>query len=495
MATSRPDFLPAWATNSFALAVSGQQNKVRPPAGWRTNGWDETEEPPCNYENWQKNRTYQWLEYFDNNAIRCATAFVAASNATDPMKDLATTDAGTGLNKWLCDGTGDDVEIQAAIDAVEAAGGGLVLLSEGTFSFLGGLTIDSNNVALAGMGRGTILQVVSTSAFAFDVITIDTVANCVVRDLSIDGNKGAQIISPGSFSGVVANNATHCLIERLSIHDLYQDTTNSWGIQVKGGSSVNDIIDRCNLFNGTAGEWDIEITAGSGAVVSECRSTLGIKVTAADTRICDNRVAGGPIAVAAGGVDSQIHGNRISGGTNGIEVAVVSNVSIQGNYISGTTEDGIRANTCSELLIAGNIIMLCGFNGIELTLVNDSEISGNKIKSISQAATNTYDGIAVMTNCNDLVIIGNQVRTRGVAPENKFGLFVTNAGPAPTNIWVNNNDFYNSGLTGAFSDAGAITIYPLLINPGGAGGYHVWDPLAGPAAHVNVWLGMFNRVA
>lgn len=54
----------------------------------------------------------------------------------------------------VCDGTADDVEIQAAINAVNTAGGGTVLMLDGTYNIATVVTAKSN-VRLMGQGYGT----------------------------------------------------------------------------------------------------------------------------------------------------------------------------------------------------------------------------------------------------------------------------------------------------------------------------------------------------
>ncbi len=80
---------------------------------------------------------------------------VAASNAETATRDRA---------HFLCNGTADHVEIQAALDSLAAktASGvtgtarGTVVLSEGTFEINGAITIPSG-CRLIGQGLGTIL--------------------------------------------------------------------------------------------------------------------------------------------------------------------------------------------------------------------------------------------------------------------------------------------------------------------------------------------------
>ena len=80
---------------------------------------------------------------------------VAAADASDRIKRLA---------DYVCDGTDDHVEIQAAVDATAADGGGDVFLSNGDYGDLSGVEVpasvrlvaqSSTGVVLSGAGVGT----------------------------------------------------------------------------------------------------------------------------------------------------------------------------------------------------------------------------------------------------------------------------------------------------------------------------------------------------
>ncbi len=77
--------------------------------------------------------------------IRGATFVVAANDSLH--KNMA---------DYVCDGTADDVEIQAAIDALPAGGGEVVLL-EGTYSITTNI-VPCNNMTLKGQGMGTVIE-------------------------------------------------------------------------------------------------------------------------------------------------------------------------------------------------------------------------------------------------------------------------------------------------------------------------------------------------
>ncbi len=80
-------------------------------------------------------------------STRTGTVFVAASNA----EQISQTET-----DFLCDGTDDDVEIQAAVDSLPD-GGGAVILSEGLYTLSAVVTRSIDNVTILGMGMGTRL--------------------------------------------------------------------------------------------------------------------------------------------------------------------------------------------------------------------------------------------------------------------------------------------------------------------------------------------------
>lgn len=492
MASDRPDYLPEWATASFALAVSGQQNKVRPPAGWRANGWDENEEPPCNYENWQMNRAYDWLRYLDNNVVRGATAIVCASDATDAMIDMATS-ADSAVNKWICDGTDDDVQIQAAIDAVELAGGGLVLLSEGQFVIEAGLVIDGANVTVAGLGPDATEILLGANQVAnFDILTLSSVNNCMVRDLSINGNKANQVADPGEFPGIVLNTATNCQVRNVGIYNIYalNPVGNVAAVIIENAGGESNIIERCHLHDNTAGLWDIRVEAGSKATISKCIVPLGALIMGAYTRVVDCEFPAGLLTFTTGANFSLASRNTIVGGAEGIQIQTTNNVAIENNTIHAPTANGIIITTCDDLLIAGNIISECGTNGIEATAMDDSSIVGNIIRDCSQALDNNHDGIAIEAGSDNNSIVGNQIRQAAAPPQHYHGIYIAAAAGLQ---WVAGNDCKSSSqIAGREVTDNNNARFPLYSVTGGNEPYEVWDGTVG--AHVAATVRMFNRV-
>jgi len=113
---------------------------------------------------------------------RTATIVVAASDSVD-----------TSSADYVCDGTADDVQIQAALSAVPATGG-RVLLLEGTYNISAQMTIASSGTTISGQGAGTILKTSGSmnSGYCFyatgkDNITIENMKITLTADLYPDG--------------------------------------------------------------------------------------------------------------------------------------------------------------------------------------------------------------------------------------------------------------------------------------------------------------------
>jgi len=85
---------------------------------------------------------------------RTATLVVAANDSTAKCKSQA---------DYVCDGTSDDVQIQAAVDALPS-GGGKVTLLEGTFTLSNAISRAIDNITIQGQGESTILNLDAAAA-------------------------------------------------------------------------------------------------------------------------------------------------------------------------------------------------------------------------------------------------------------------------------------------------------------------------------------------
>ena len=138
------------------------------------------------------------------------TIFVAASDALASSIAMA-------APEYRCDGTADDVQIQAAIDALPA-GGGKVVLSEGTFTLTSAIAITSPGISLRGSGLATII--VPTAVVGIAVTGGD---RCDIGNFAITGGT----------LGLSIAGATDSIF-----HEIYLNAQTIGGILVDGDAST-----------------------------------------------------------------------------------------------------------------------------------------------------------------------------------------------------------------------------------------------------------------
>jgi hypothetical protein len=138
--------------------------------------------------------------------------------------------------------TNDTAAVQAAIDAAEAAGGGIVYFPLGTY-LCNGLTIAGNNITLLGQGWGSVLRQVSGVAdntYLVSVLgtTTTTAGNYVglaFRDLQflgrIDTDAATQYVHLLALSGVSDCRVERCLFKGWRGDGLYLGSGNSTQVE------------------------------------------------------------------------------------------------------------------------------------------------------------------------------------------------------------------------------------------------------------------------
>jgi len=165
-----------------------------------------------------------------------ATYLVAASNARDAVKEVA---------DFVCDGTADQVEINAAWAAIENLniGGGRVVLSAGLFTTSDKVSANPNQTepgVMVGAGRGaTVIHMTSGS----DTSAVRVRAGATVRDFSIlvDG------------SAVVTRGALEIDETGSQAFSISVDTYDGVGIWCDGPESRVESCDVITRTNGSHG--------------------------------------------------------------------------------------------------------------------------------------------------------------------------------------------------------------------------------------------------
>jgi len=349
------------------------------------------------------------------------TIFVAASNADPSIRSRA--EPG-----YRCDGTADEVEINAAIAALPS-GGGKVVLSEGTFTIAAQIVAVSGLV-LEGQGEATVLT--PTGSFTH-LISIDIVNDVTVRNLKIDGGK------TGGHSVDYGVKLDTC--NRVRVVDCYFYDMNVVGVgNNASGEVVTDVEVRGCLFN-TADNQAIRLGAGCSRItivgnrMYNCAQAASgndyayiLLSDAHEFTVADNILFASTVIADSIGVDfGGSYSGTIQGNTfHKVEIGVWSerdttrNVAIVGNVFhtcghpdgdnGAITFDDGGDSAPAEVVISGNAFYYSNQRDIDnSTTTANLVITGNLFSNGNQGADNR-PSVVIGTGVDSL-ISGNLFET------------------------------------------------------------------------------------
>ncbi len=391
-----------------------------------------------------------------------AAFVVAANNSLAKVKNSA---------DYTCDGTADDVQIQAAIDLIDAAGGGELFLVAGTYTLAATVTVP-DNVTISGEGRATILTVansVNDSIFENDD-TGGGNSNIVFRDFHIAGNDTNNANT--NAHGIFLDNVSNFLIENVTATETYgygfhiNDSSygslkncRAWDSGNEGGFKGVDATDvtwsNCRSYGHVgAGGYGYFISNTTGCQFLYCtgnaNSDDGLALLLSDnTKITggsySNSTADKGAHITNTCTNTTITGVTFSGNTkSGLEAGpdcVISQCTISDNTENGIWLGGDN-NTVSECTISGN-----GQRGIRSTYYtpNNNQILKNKIFNNGQS------GIELENHTN-LIISGNIFYDDQGTPTQDYAIETDANCGGP--IWIKENIF-GTHQTGILSLAGS----------------------------------------
>ena len=199
-------------------------------------------------------------------------------------------DASNSLHKeradFVCDGVDDQVEIQAAIDALPAGGGKVVLL-EGIYDITQNLiVVETSNVSISGMGKSTLLKGRGTVGGSYKwapIIGIDSASNVVISNLRCHGGMGVfgygihfkdsdNCFVSGCYAeytyddGIVFHNSKRCIAENNTCVGYNSPHGAQTGIEVEDGTT--DVL----LIGNTISDWAFAFTFQSHTGKPDCHN-------------------------------------------------------------------------------------------------------------------------------------------------------------------------------------------------------------------------------
>ena len=388
-----------------------------------------------------------------------ATKIIAASDSSQSTKDTADyvadgeDSSGSGIGTL----DGDQIQINAAISAVSAQGGGTVYLSEGTYTIDGAIRPQSN-VILSGSGAATIVRLgnFGSSSVNINAIDIDERDNVTVRDLTLDGRRTTN--TNGTHTGVRVGsyNAPHATIEGI-----YANNFRSNGVFVQS-SGYNKVISSHFDNNGTGIAFRsdgmrygiISDNIVTNSVASGIDLSQVEHITVSNNISNYNGIAG--IGIEADSVTMSSNVTNFNGET-GIEVYSGASNIIQNNT-SHYNQRGLRLTSTSDAMVTNNSLSNNTATGITVTATSDSTVKDNTIRD--SAGTSHNNAIFIDSNSDGNTISGNSIADSSATASNYAIVIYDNQ--------ANNNIIANNALiNGTISDAGTGTIYSNQLDASG----------------------------
>lgn len=385
---------------------------------------------------------------------RGATLTVAASDAS--AQEIAQAD-------YVADGTADDVQIQAAIDVVEALGFGSIYLTAG--HFVGGtITIQGSGIRLYGAGPNattyTLANGVNNNVLVVGDNGVAAYNNVVLDNITIDGNKANQA---GVSSGLVFDRkisysyATNIRVVNALTYGVEFDgtgaadadhniTLENFVIESSGSDNIyGNYAEFIRLRNSpyiyAAGQHGVNLQNGASHMLSDLRITSstarGISWGSANSQWINVNVAG----------SGQINAYFSNLGVN----TTVTNAVFENAGTISVYSDGAFNSFVNSYIPYGNR------DGYYFANSNNSVIGGY-IGTVSRETDNTWYSVQVVGGADNTQIIGVEFDGDRLAGNQPKGAILIAAG-SDSNI-ITSNVFSSAGWgTAIISNAGLANIF------------------------------------
>jgi len=251
---------------------------------------------------------------------------------------------------YLCDGTADQTEINAAITALPATGGEVVIL-DGTYNITAKINVAKNNVSIRGNGNATILKRMYNSSTGEGVITLTSRSGCKIANLQVDGNKASYTAS-NNF-GIYLSSSSNNTVTGNTCNN------NSTGIYLSSSSNNTVTGNTCNN-NSNYGIYLYSSSNNNTVTGNTCNnnSNYGIYLSSSSNNTvtgntCNNTVTG--IYLYSSSNNNTVTGNTCNNNSNyGIRLSSSSNNTVTGNTCNNNSNYGIRLYSSSNNTVTGN---------------------------------------------------------------------------------------------------------------------------------------------
>jgi len=309
---------------------------------------------------------------------------------------------------YICDGTSDEVQIQQAIDAVVADGGGWVYILPGTYDIRAKLDFSGNNVKLVGAGQNTTILKLNAAFSGFALIYDFTasLSNIEITGITFDANsidgKGCMEI------GTVTN----LWIHHCEFKNVAHVAGNHWTVligvindaDIPGSASYNVVFEDNYVHDNNNG-------SNETVLPINCR----------DSRFDNNYFEANTNSAYTLNLfgycnNCTVHGNVFRNTHENIYILSCENVSIKGNvaYGEASAQGFVRISNSERIDVSGNVFRAYRSGGI----------ANNGIRIEDRSST--FDGHAEQFTYSRYVSIDNNVLYDcyyGISVANNSGIF------------------------------------------------------------------------
>jgi parallel beta-helix repeat protein len=251
---------------------------------------------------------------------------------------------------YLCDGTADQTEINAAITALPATGGEVVIL-DGTYNITAKINVAKNNVSIRGNGNATILKRMYNSSTGEGVITLTSRSGCKIANLQVDGNKASYTAS-NNFGIYLSSSSNNTVTGNTC------NNNNNDGIRLYS-SSNNTVTGNTYNNNSNYGIYLYSSSSDNTVTGNTCNNnSTGIYLSSSSNNTvtgntCNNTVTG--IYLYSSSNNNTVTGNTCNNNSNyGIRLSSSSNNTVTGNTCNNNSNYGIRLYSSSNNTVTGN---------------------------------------------------------------------------------------------------------------------------------------------
>ncbi|MFJ8923844.1 hypothetical protein ACIREK_30755 [Streptomyces sp. NPDC102415] len=169
--------------------------------------------------------------------------YVASASATPAEKARAT---------YVCDGNADDVQIQAAINAVKAAGGGEVVLSSGTFNLAARILLEGADdvnveIDIKLRGQGPKSTTLLAGAGLVSGVHLSKVVRAHLSDFGVTVSGGTHGISSATTNAATSGHRSfwHSSFKHLQINGPWDGSHTGWGMHL--GSPFRSVFENLEM--------------------------------------------------------------------------------------------------------------------------------------------------------------------------------------------------------------------------------------------------------